>query len=334
MTLGALRGLDVPAEGVELVVVDNASTDRTQDVVESFAATMPFPTRLVFEGRLGHSHAFNTAIEQTRGEVLAFTDDDAAPRPDWPRQIVRAFSEFQADIVFGKVRPLWETGRPRWYSEKRFEGMFALLDYGDDSFIVTDHDRPFYGVNHAVRRTTFDQLGGYRLDRGASGAVGALGNDIDLFERCLAGGARIVYDPAVVVDHFIPAARSTKREQRRMLWNKSAMTYLGMRETYASDVSWFGLPRWQYRQALYHALWLARDTLTRNESEAFFHELRLRRFLGLFRKALRHRPRSLMEGPPGTELGPGRLPSYESTDGVHFVEARANGTDLARRPSS
>ncbi len=286
-TLRALAALEPPSEAVELVVVDNTSTDETAEVVNTFAATAPFPTRYVSENRLGHSLTLNTGIAQSQGEVLAFTDDDAEPRPNWLREMVRAFSANQADIVFGKVVPKWETGQPAWYSDARFQGLFALLDYGEAPFLVTQRNQPFFGVNHAVRRAVFEKFGPYRADRGGVGTQGSQGNDIELFERCLAGGTRIVYDPALVVSHFVPALRATKREQRRMVQFKSETLYQWTREAFAADVWWFGLPRWQFADALHHAWGLARETVRRDEPEAFFHELRLRRFAGLWREALR-----------------------------------------------
>ena len=89
------------------------------------------------------------------------------------------------EIVFGRVEPAWESGPPAWYSS-RFMGSFALLDYGEAPFVVTDADHPFYGVNLATRRRLFSTLGGFREDLGPLERKSRMGEDTDFFLR--AGG--------------------------------------------------------------------------------------------------------------------------------------------------
>src|SRR5215469_15154378 len=67
----------------ELIVVDNGSTDETADVVREFITTNKIRANYLFEGMLGKSNGLNTAIKAASGEILAFTDDDCYPAPDF-----------------------------------------------------------------------------------------------------------------------------------------------------------------------------------------------------------------------------------------------------------
>jgi glycosyltransferase involved in cell wall biosynthesis len=289
--LGALGQLDVPAEwGWELVVVDNASRDDSAWVVKDFASRSSVPVRYVYEQRLGHSFALNAGVRACRGEVIAFTDDDACPFPDWLRQLQKSFEEYQADLVFGKAVPLWETEAPPWFS-RRLNPNFALLDYGPKPFVVQDMRTPFFGVNHACRRDVLLALGGYREELGLFGAKGGTGNDLDLMERALAAGKRIVYNPDAVVRHIIPGSRCRKGHHRRSAFWAGEFFYPFLRDN-PPAVPWlFGLPRYYFRQAASDLVDYLKALARRRRDESFYYELRLLRFFGLCYQACGYRLR-------------------------------------------
>jgi glycosyltransferase involved in cell wall biosynthesis len=288
---GALDALAVQqADGLtwEIVVVDNASTDDTFSVVDSFRARSAIPVRYELEPVLGHSRSLNRAIAASAGAIVAFTDDDARPERDWLHQVYGGFARHGADWVFGRVLPEWEGVKPSWFSD-RFMGYFALLDFGPDSFVVTDKRQSFYGVNCATRRDVLERLGGYREDYGPKGKFWGVGADTDLFERSLAAGLRIVYVPEAVVQHVIPASRGSKRHQREKVWRGAEGYHAFLREG-VTDVPWlFGLPRYFYRKMIDDLLIYAGSVLRGDRSGAFYAELQLIRFVGLSYQAVRHR---------------------------------------------
>jgi glycosyltransferase involved in cell wall biosynthesis len=288
--LEALARLDVPTGwDWELVVADNASSDATARVVEIFARRAPMSVRCVHEPRLGHSYALNSGVAACRGEFIAFTDDDALPKTDWLRRIDAVLDGLQAHWAFGKAVPVWPAHQPPWFSQQ-LNRYFALLDYGPDPFVVADREHTFYGVNHACRRDALESLGGYRTDRGIFGDQGmglAVGNDVDLFERALAAGMKVVYDPAIEVGHIIPEARATKAYNRRIVWINTRNFYRFLRNN-PPPVPWLlGLPRYYYRMALGRLVGYLKNVALCNRSAAFAHELELIRFAGLFREAWR-----------------------------------------------
>jgi glycosyltransferase involved in cell wall biosynthesis len=296
--LVAVEALLPPRGGSwELIVVDNASTDDTRAVVEGLAARAAFPVRYLHEPRLGHSVALNAGVRASRGEVIAFTDDDALPVPDWLRQIEAALAAYEADWVFGKVVPEWNGAPPRWFSP-RFDPHFALLDYGPEPFVVTTVKQPFFGVNHACRSSALARIGTYREDLGLVGDLSGEGNEIDLFQRALATGLRVAYQPAALVRHMIAPDRRTKRYWRRRNLAMSGPLYQQLLAD-PPAVPWLlGLPRYFFRFALGDLGSYLKGLLTLDGSKAFYHEIYVLRFLGMlyqagrrgFRKGVLARP--------------------------------------------
>ena len=81
LVLEALAAIERPQCGVEIVLVDNASTDETPQLMARFAAA--HGAQVLAEPRPGKSHALNTGIDASSGDLIVFLDDDAIPDRDW-----------------------------------------------------------------------------------------------------------------------------------------------------------------------------------------------------------------------------------------------------------
>lgn len=283
LTLNHMRQLQIPPNLTwEVLVIDNNSTDNTPAVLKELALDLPL--RGLHEPRPGQSFARNLILKEARGKFILWTDDDALVDPEWLNRIVSTFDETGADFVFGRVEPAWPGDKvPSWYSS-RVNGLFAIIDYGSKSFIASDPHKSFVGVNFAGRAEAHQRLGEFRVDFGVRGnqTGGGLGEDTEMYERALARGMKMVYQPGVVVRHMIPAVRATKMFN----WKKAL---LNQRRFYdylvknPPDVPWFlGLPRYYYRAMLDDLGLVMRGFVTGDKPLRFFHELYLLRFAGLF----------------------------------------------------
>src|SRR4051812_13399959 len=96
-----LLALDYPPALLELVVASDASTDRTDELVERFAAR---GVRLIRCERGGKVAAQNRAVRETNAEIVAFSDANATWAPDALRKLVRAFAEPAVAYVCGRLR--------------------------------------------------------------------------------------------------------------------------------------------------------------------------------------------------------------------------------------
>src|SRR5207245_10170524 len=145
---------------------DNGSTDHTRAVVARAAACRSAPSiRCVYVEPPGKSHAVNAALQETRGGLIAFTDDDVLPEPGWIDGLVRAFEDPHVDFVAGRILPRWEEAPPAWMSPALY-GVLAIPDNGiTRREIGIDGDGGVIpiGANMAVRRTVIDRIGGLRV---------------------------------------------------------------------------------------------------------------------------------------------------------------------------
>lgn len=196
--LAALQKQDYP--DYEVVVVDNVSEDAA---VEQIISASGF--RYVREERPGLDWARNRGWQAARHALIAFSDDDAQPEPDWLRWVAHAFVQPDVDVMTGRVEPLaLETEAQRLFEvyggmskgklPRRIEGAHLHGQH-----LLSAHDCGV-GANMAFRRTALQKLGGFdtALDTGTlSGGAG----DIDIFHRALVNKMVIRYQPSALVYH-------------------------------------------------------------------------------------------------------------------------------------
>jgi glycosyltransferase involved in cell wall biosynthesis len=303
---GAIRsvlGQPQPSAGtLELIVVDNNSTDDTRQVVEGIAAADP-RVHYIFEPRQGSSYGRNAGIRAARASIVAFTDDDVRVEPDWTRSIIRAFREHKgAGGVGGRVLPRWPCPPPSWLTREHWPPL-ALVDYGDTPFVVSpEHPVCLVTANAAFRRDVFAAVGGFapRFQLGAHGILGSV-EDHELQLRLIGAGLSMVYDPRIVVHAEVQPKRLERAYHRR--WHEghgrfhAMMRSEHMERTRAGTL--FGVPGHIYRQALWDVAAWTRAIATGDRESAFRHELRLGFFRGFFgtrRREFLARPRRERRG--------------------------------------
>jgi glycosyltransferase involved in cell wall biosynthesis len=194
----------------EVLIVDNNSTDKTREVVAQYSQRYPGRFRYLREGNQGLCFARNAGVRESRGDILAFTDDDATVEPDWLWNLTVPLRSGEWAGAGGRIVPVWERPLPRWLCLEKggWRGPFVVFDPGPDAATLTE---PPWGANMAFRRAMFEKYGGFRTDLGRRGSNLMGGEDVEFGRRLMAGGERLYYVPSAVVHHPIPASRMTKR---------------------------------------------------------------------------------------------------------------------------
>lgn len=106
-TLAAVSATTPPDDcDVEIIVVDNNSTDSTPRVIADAARRSPFPIVSLQEKKQGKSYALNRGLDAAKGDIIALTDDDVWPDVNWVRNIVNRFREHDVTFVFGRFSPV------------------------------------------------------------------------------------------------------------------------------------------------------------------------------------------------------------------------------------
>ena len=291
-TLRSLAGMHVDSRlRWEVLVVDNNSSDNTRAVTERYAAGFPAPVRWLFESRQGKSHALNTGIHASAGDVIVFTDDDVQVTPDWLDAGVRPLLErTDIDYTGGPVHPLWESEPPAWINGKPgiLWGPIALVDYGPEPFIFEDRQRIAMGVNMAVRRSLINRVGGFHPDLERSGKSLMGQGQAEFFFRTRAAGVRGLYLPEMKLNHHVPASRMTRQYYRRWWYWKGVararmqalhpISELGVDLRKAPHIA--GIPRFMWGSAVRDAIgWLA-ATARGHATRQAEHEMMLAYFAG------------------------------------------------------
>ncbi len=209
-TLGSLRDLRRPeATEYEILVVDNNSTDDTPQVIQEYRHILAPRLRSVFEPQQGLSHARNRALQEAKGQIVSFLDDDVIVDPDWLSTVAAAFKEHSATVVGGRSYLIFRAERPAWLPE-HYEFYLSRLDYGDQVIVGTDHD--LYGLNFSVRKDVAVQVGGFNLSLGRCGPVSLhSGEESELLRKVRARGGVVVYEPRAIVGHIVLRERLTKK---------------------------------------------------------------------------------------------------------------------------
>jgi cellulose synthase/poly-beta-1,6-N-acetylglucosamine synthase-like glycosyltransferase len=205
------------ADPVEVIVVDSASTPPCRELVEAHAPWIADLTYLREEAP-GLSRARNRGLQHATGAIVAFVDDDAAPRPDWGRRIVEPFdSDPRAGCVGGACHAFFpDCERPRWLSDR-------LLQFAGITRFTTARDArssaewPF-GANIAFRREALDAAGGFPEHLGRTGTALLSGEESAAIEAVLDAGWSVVLHPDAAVDHAVPASRCVSSYYWRRLW--------------------------------------------------------------------------------------------------------------------
>jgi len=211
--LESLAASIVPATTAwEVLVTDNNSKDGTRDLVEKFSKLHPGRFRYLFESKQGKSFALNSAIRESRGEILAFVDDDVEVEPDWLVNLTSVLSDGKWAGAGGRILPPPDFSPPRWLALKGPYNMGGVLcaqfDLGDTP---AELNEPPYGTNMAFRKEIFDQYGGFRTDLGPRPGSELRNEDTEFGRRIFAGGERLWYVPSAVVYHSVPKERVHKR---------------------------------------------------------------------------------------------------------------------------
>jgi glycosyltransferase involved in cell wall biosynthesis len=185
LCLDSLQSLDYPKEMLEIIFVDNNSTDKSAKIIKKY------PVTYLFEGKKGAGAARNTGIRQAKGEIIAFTDADCVVRKDWINRITEGFKNKNTGCCSGKT----VSYKPERFIEKLFEWLFEKqpkwnINYFEDYFIGP----VFATCNLACSKKALDEIG--LFDDGLLAS-----EDVDLVWRINLKGYQVDYIENAIVEH-------------------------------------------------------------------------------------------------------------------------------------
>ncbi len=281
-TLDSIVAMEVsPAIDWEIIVVDNASTDRTAERVRAWAQGVSIPVLVLEESRPGKAFALNLAVSHARADVLVLTDDDALVSKTWLTTALQSLEKHGADCVGGPVLPCWLTDRPLWLSD-RLLNVLAMLDHGPKVRHLRLEDAAgLYGVNYALRKEVVTRVGGFDTTPWVRGTGP---EDSEMVYRVQVATDRVFYDPRMTVQHKVFPERVTRAYYRR--WHHNAgRDRAGILKPGGRRV--LGLEAYMLRGFAQTIARLAGAAIKFESDEVFYQELISRVYLSYIRKRLR-----------------------------------------------
>jgi GT2 family glycosyltransferase len=209
-----LSPVNVAVDDWEVMVVDNNSLDRTQQVCQAFKQKFPNHFNFCLERKHGKSNALNAGIAAAKGHIIAFTDDDVTCAPDYLQAIRTVFAQYPVDAVQGRILLDCEGGHPTWLD--RFLGL--TVGWREDANELSDLQGTLCGSNMIIRAEVLKKIGGFLPDLGP-GAIG-LGEETELSLRMRAAGYRLAFAPQISARHYLPKKRLTKAFIRRRFFQQ------------------------------------------------------------------------------------------------------------------
>jgi GT2 family glycosyltransferase len=179
-TLEALARLDYP--DYEVIVVNDGSTDGTESLVREY------DVRLISTENQGLSCARNVGLEAATGTIVAYTDDDAYPDPQWLKYLARAFSRSDHVGIGGPNIMPPEDGP--------IAECVANSPGGPSHVLLCDEEAEHIpGCNMAFRRSALRAVGGFDPQ------FRTAGDDVDICWRLQQQGWTLGFHPAALVWH-------------------------------------------------------------------------------------------------------------------------------------
>jgi len=211
-TLRGLAQLVPPNCQCELLIVDNASTDSTPQLVAAADwRTGWMNVRIVREEKLGLSNARNRAINEAAGEYIVFMDDDETPDAQWLRAYERIILAERPDALGGRIEVMFEDGeRPPWLQDELL-GFLGHLDHGGGARRLVTLDTPIFGGNFAFRKQVFSSVGVFDAGLGRKGTSNTGGEDTEIYRRMIGLGCNVWWVPDAVIHHRIQVDKLHRR---------------------------------------------------------------------------------------------------------------------------
>lgn len=223
MCMDSLIAQNFPREDFEIIIINNNSTDNTEEVIEKYIEENPETNiKYYYVPRPGQVYARQIGILAAKNEILSFTDDDGILSPEWLKEIVRVF-EMREDVVgvAGKINIRWDETPPEWIYE--YENYLGKLDYGDK--IKFEVGMYMNAGNLSIKKNKLIEVGGFNPEMIGDWLVGD--GETGLWMRLKKNKCLIGWTPFALMEHYQIAKKNATPEdiKRRFMNNGICIPY-------------------------------------------------------------------------------------------------------------
>lgn len=193
----------------EIIVVDNASSDATPEVLRNLRTRYgEWNIVLAREDRLGLGYGRNAGVRAARGTYVAFMDDDARADKDWLKLALGCFEYVKPRpfVVGGPILPFYESPKPAWFKDE-----YEIRTWGQKPRFLKQGES-FSGSNIIFNKDIIEKYGGFDVHVGMKGPHLSVGEETNLFEKIWKhhGNASVFYYlPHLMIFHAVPDYKMT-----------------------------------------------------------------------------------------------------------------------------
>ncbi|EHR5462508.1 TPA: glycosyltransferase [Vibrio parahaemolyticus] len=191
-------------QNVELIVINNNSTDGTKEYLKKLSLEKPY-IRCFDEVKQGLSHAKNKARKEFFGEWLAFIDDDAILSKSWLKIALNYISMKGFDIIGGPYDPWYLDGKVDWYQDV-YGSNRKWLPYREDTKLER---KSVSGGNMIISRRVLTSID-FDVSKGMVNNVMSYGEETLFQEQARKKGYKIIFVPSLMILHYVPLQKQTK----------------------------------------------------------------------------------------------------------------------------
>lgn len=243
----------------EVILVDDGSKDRTQEIVQEFeetrakraAAGAKLPEFVnIRQPNMGLSYARNAGAKAAKGDVFAYTDSDCMADPDWLYYMVGTL--LSGDFV-GVGGPNISPPAVNW-----IQAAVSAAPGGPSHVLLTDVVAEHIpGCNMAFHRAAFESIGGF------DGEYRKAGDDVDFCWRLQTNGGVIAFSPSAIVWHYRRFTLQAFKKQQEGYGEAESMLrfkhliFFGSTGTAKWKGQIYGAPRFTWllnRPVIYHGV--------------------------------------------------------------------------------
>lgn len=250
-----------------VIVSDNNSAPRNQEANKAVVGRFPRLNMVyLLATKQGRSHALNFAVAHTADDYLGFIDDDEKMDSAWFEVVAAHLRQGGMDFLGGPYKPDWESPPPAWLPMHvgAYRAVLGWIEQSDRLQPFVDFGGSICGGNCVVKRSALLEAGGFVTHIGRSKGNLMGGEDDELHRNLLLKGFHGMYDPAMIIYHFIPNSRMTRSYHLRWAFWSGASNGVRLQWLPPEPVpKLFGLPRYRFSRALAGLLNFARYLVSR-----------------------------------------------------------------------
>lgn len=174
-----------------IIVITSDKKEKTEEVRKKFKV------EVIIEKRIGLSYSRNSAIKKSKGDIVAFIDDDAIADKNWLKNIIKPYKKKKVGIVGGKIKPIWPKYKNFIFKKSTLaREWLSLLDLGSYPLYI---DRVL-GCNFSLRKEVFNQIGPFNTSIGKYSKTMYGGEETEFCERANKK-YELIYCPQAIVYH-------------------------------------------------------------------------------------------------------------------------------------